>query len=62
LGHAWYRRIQSLGIAQKLNDANDNLENWLVHLFGLPFIYPTEVGDCFMYSLRSVKPDNINII
>jgi hypothetical protein len=43
LSQAWYHKIQSLGFAQEFNFANDELEKWLVHIFGLPFLNPIEV-------------------
>ncbi|KAL4135476.1 hypothetical protein QTP88_007082 [Uroleucon formosanum] len=61
LGQAWYRKIQSLEFAQDFNFANNELGNWLVHLFGLPFLNPIEVGDCFVDSFMAENPENNKI-
>jgi hypothetical protein len=38
LNQACYFKIQSLGFAQELYFANDELGKWLVHIFGLRFL------------------------
>ena len=36
LGQAWYRKIQSLGLAQDYKDKSSEIGKWLSQFFGLP--------------------------
>jgi hypothetical protein len=36
-GQAWYRKIQSLGLAQDYKDKSSEIGKWLSQFFGLPF-------------------------
>lgn len=47
---AWYRKIQSLGLSADYNTENQ-IGIYLKHFFGLPFLKPDEVGDCFAFDL-----------
>lgn len=46
LCQAWYRKIQSLGLVNDYN-RETNIGKHLKHFFGLQFLNPHEVGDCF---------------
>lgn len=47
LGQCWYRKIQNLGLTNVYK--TDTLDGkWLQYCFGLPFLYPLEVSDCFL--------------
>ena len=48
LGQAWYRKIQSLGLAQDYKDKSSEIGKWLSQLFGLPFLPPDETVDSFV--------------
>ncbi|KAE9533011.1 hypothetical protein AGLY_009439 [Aphis glycines] len=50
---SWNRKIQELGLTleYKKND-------WLKHTFGLTFLDPLEVSDCFSFDLMSDIPDD----
>ncbi|CAI6349412.1 unnamed protein product [Macrosiphum euphorbiae] len=61
LGQAWYRKIQNLGYAPQFNSANDDVGKWLVHIFGLPFLNPEEVAECFTEYFMADKPENAAI-
>ncbi|KAL4141950.1 hypothetical protein QTP88_004489 [Uroleucon formosanum] len=61
LGQAWYRKIQNLGYAPQFNSANDDVGKWLVHIFGLPFLNPEEVAECFTEYFIAHKPENAAI-
>lgn len=41
------------GFAQEFNIANDELGEWLVHIFGLPLFNAIDVGDCFVDIFRT---------
>ncbi|CAI6364293.1 unnamed protein product [Macrosiphum euphorbiae] len=61
LGQAWYRKIQNLGYAPQFNSSNDDVGKWLVHIFGLPFLNPEEVAECFTEYFMADKPENAAI-
>jgi len=50
---SWYRKIQELGL---IVDYKQN--NWLKHTFGLMYLNPEDVSDCFVFDLMSDMPDN----
>lgn len=49
----WYRKIQELGLKSEYKK-ND----WLKNTFGLPFLNPSEVSDCFSFDFMSDIPDD----
>jgi len=42
----------------QFNSADDDIGEWLVHIFGLSFIYPEEMEDCFTNYFMVDKPEN----
>ena len=57
LSKAWYRKIQSLGLAKEYKDKESPTGDWLKVFFGLSFLEPVEVEECFVFDLFSVAPD-----
>lgn len=43
---SWYRKIQNLD-SINLDKSNTEHGKWMQHLFGLPFLTPEKVNDCF---------------
>lgn len=58
LGQAWFRKIQQIGLSVQYKDASDEIGKWLVYMFGLCFLSPEEVSDCFVEDFVAIKPDN----
>jgi hypothetical protein len=60
LGQAWFRKIQNLGlIAEFKNQENEiGTRRWLKYTFGLPFLNPTDVGDCFAFEFAEIQPQD----
>lgn len=58
LGQAWWRKIQNLGLANEYKDNNSDIGQWLKLSFGLHFIDPTEVEDCFVDELMADAPQD----
>jgi hypothetical protein len=48
LGQALYRKMQNLGLSQDYKDSESAIGKWLKQSFGLHFLDPTEVEDCFV--------------
>jgi hypothetical protein len=57
LGQAWYRNIQKLG-SSEYKDTDSKIGKWLSYFFGLSFLNPTEVEDCFAEDLMALAPQN----
>lgn len=58
LHQAWYRKIQALGLCNAYKDKNSETGKWIKHTFGLTYLEPKEVEDCFVFDLMSYKPEN----
>ena len=58
LGQCWWRKIQSIGLSKEYKEKNDHVGKWLIKLFGLPFLPPNEVEDCFVEELMDDAPEN----
>lgn len=58
LGQAWYRKIQSLGLSNEYKDPESNLGKWLKLFFGLSYLEPADVSDCFAFDILPEAPDN----
>lgn len=48
LTQAWYRQIQKLGLATVYQNKSSEVGKWLRHTFGLLFLDPKEVFECFI--------------
>lgn len=57
LGQSWLRKIQSLGRAKTCIKSGKNSE-YLKLFFGLPFLRPNEVEDCFVTDIMTFLPPN----
>jgi len=56
-GQAWFRKMQSLGLA-KPNMKPGEMSEYLKLFFGLPFLRPDEVDDCFVTDIMALLPPN----
>ena len=56
LGQAWWRKLQSIGLASVFKDKSSDAGKWLKHCFGLSYLPPHEVGDCFVFDMTENKP------
>uniref|UniRef100_A0A8D8LA82 MULE transposase domain-containing protein n=2 Tax=Cacopsylla melanoneura TaxID=428564 RepID=A0A8D8LA82_9HEMI len=59
LGQAWYRKIQNLGLSLEYQSKSSEVGNYLKLFFGLPFLPPEEVGDCFTMEIMAIQPTGI---
>ena len=58
LGQAWYRKMQNLGLSQDYNDSESAIGKWLKQSFGLHFLDPTEIEDCFVEDYMASAPQD----
>lgn len=56
LGQCWYRKIQSLGLTN-MYKSNSPEGKWLQYCFGLPFLHPQEVSDCFLELMSEIPAE-----
>ncbi|KAL4135482.1 hypothetical protein QTP88_007088 [Uroleucon formosanum] len=57
LGQAWFRKMQSLGLAKPYMKPGE-MSEYLKLFFGLPFLRPDEVDDCFVTDIMALLPPN----
>lgn len=58
LGQSWFRKMQELGLAASYTKAEGELGKWLNYVFGLSYLDPDEVSECFVLDLISIQPCN----
>lgn len=56
LGQSWWRKIQNLGLSKEFKKSGSDISKWLHHFFGLAFLSPEEVADCFAEDLIHDMP------
>jgi hypothetical protein len=56
LGQPWFRAIQKFGLVTKYKDPEDKTTKWMRYLFGLPYLDPEEVDDCFALDFGALQP------
>jgi len=57
LTQSWWKHIQQLGLKPDYIDPNSEIGKWLHYLiFGLSLLPSSEVDDCFVEDLMSIKP------
>lgn len=49
LSQSWIRKIQKLGLMSEYKNHNSKIGNFLNWIFGLSFLEPETVGDCFAF-------------
>ncbi|XP_050066082.1 uncharacterized protein LOC126555168 [Aphis gossypii] len=53
---SWWRSIQKFGLVSDYNDSSSIIGTWLHSTFGLIFLEPEEVSDCFVEDLMADCP------
>jgi len=62
LGQSWWRKIQSLGLSTDYKDKDSDIGKFLTYKFGLPFLEPGMVGECFAIDLASIQHEMAKIL
>jgi len=60
LGQSWWRKIQNLGLTNEYK-SDSELSKYLKYFFGLPFLHPEEVENCFIEDIMSIQPNDSKI-
>ncbi|KAL4107502.1 hypothetical protein QTP88_017839 [Uroleucon formosanum] len=61
LGQAWFRQIQSLGLVNEYKNKNSEIGKYLKTFFGLSFLNPPDVNDCFTDDLISILSQDYRV-
>jgi hypothetical protein len=63
LDQSRWQKIQSLGLSIHYKDKDSEIGKFLTYIFGLPFLEPEMVGECFVIDLVStrIQPSTENI-
>lgn len=61
LAQAWFRQIQKMGLVPIYREVENPRGQWLRFVFGLPFLKPQDVGDCFAFDLGEIQPNDVKI-
>lgn len=61
LGQNWWKKIQALGLVNTFKTLSSEKSNFLKYFFGLPFLRPEEVSECFVEDLMTVQPNDKQI-
>ncbi|XP_027848187.2 uncharacterized protein LOC114127990 [Aphis gossypii] len=56
LTQSWYRKIQEIGLSSVYKDESSEISKWLRNIFGLLFLNPEDVSDCFTDDFMSECP------
>lgn len=56
LHQSLFRKIQSLGLTNEFKNKDSEVGRWLQNTFGLTYLNPDDVGDCFALDLYAEKP------
>ena len=56
LTQSWYRKINSLGLSTTYKSDSEKAK-WLHHLFGLPYLSPDKVSECFVEDFMASLPE-----
>ncbi|KAE9539653.1 hypothetical protein AGLY_004905 [Aphis glycines] len=56
LTQSWYRKIQEIGLSSVYKDESSEIGKWLRNIFGLLFLNPEDVSDCFTDDFMSECP------
>ena len=55
LGQSWWKKIQTLGLSSEYKSKSEK-GRFLRLFFGLPFLHPVDVDDCFTDDIMALKP------
>lgn len=56
-----WRKIQALGLTTSYKDKNSDVGRFLSFCFGLPFLKPEDVGDCFGIDFSAFQPNDLKL-
>lgn len=57
ISQAWWRKIQQLGLTKHYKERTD-IGKWIGYCFGLLFLEPEDVGNCLVFDLLPIVPEN----
>lgn len=61
LQQAWWRKIQKLGLSTEYKNPNSLIGKWLRYSFGLTYLKPKDVGDCYAFDFTEEMPEHVGL-
>jgi hypothetical protein len=58
LTQSWFCQVQNLGLVSEYKNDFSEIGNWIKYTFGLLFLNPGDVKECFVEDLMSIYPDD----
>ena len=62
LGQNWWRKIQDLGLSTEYKEKTCEIGKWLSSFFGLPYLPPDQIEDCFVDDIMTESPTDSRCI
>ena len=62
LGQNWWRKIQDLGLSTEYKEKTCEIGKWLSSFFGLPYLSPDQIEDCFVDDIMTESPTDSRCI
>lgn len=62
LCQSWYRKIQKCGLGTEYKNKTSEIGKWLRLIFGLTYLDPNEIGNCFALELFENMPNDSRVI
>lgn len=62
LTQSWFRKIQSQGLVADYRNSNSEIGKWLRWTFGLMYLDPTDVENCFVEDLFAELPQSNHVV
>ncbi|KAE9531503.1 hypothetical protein AGLY_010709 [Aphis glycines] len=59
---SWWRKIQEIGLTNEYKNKTGECGIWLRKIFGLSFLNPEEVSDCFIENFMAYSPNDPKIL
>ena len=56
LAQSWFKKIQEYGLIAEYKNENSEVGRWLRMTFGLTFLSPHDVSECFVFDLLAIAP------
>ncbi|KAE9533438.1 hypothetical protein AGLY_009076 [Aphis glycines] len=62
LTQSWWRKIQEIGLTNEYKNKTGECGIWLRKIFGLSFLNPEKVSDCFIENFMAYSPNDPKIL
>ena len=60
-GQCWFQKLQNVGLSTAYTENKTEIRLFTNHVFGLLFLPPAEVSDCFVFDFMAIQPSDQNL-